>query len=1380
MYFDRSFMLINQIERIRFIGAFILCSILAISSTIIFSPIVQANEYANIGQPITNVYTLKDHGGHEQNWSSIQADNGLIYVGNSIGISEWDGETWRNYATPQNTPVRKIIQWSDKRLYIGTTNDLGFYQKNEQGLLSYHSLLENWPAEKRNFGQVWWMAANKHGLMFITSKALYFWNGKTLQTVKGIAPGFTRVFALNDSFTLKAQNQSFITEIGIHTHQKDNSEEVSFSVEKSTLVIPANSIPRAIFHNQNNNLVVVTKFDGIFEQVNGKTIQKVPAKSLGINTDIYNAIQASDGYYYLSSFQDGLFILNESMQLVRQYREKDSTSMDTLFSAMEDKQGNIWLTGVPNIVKMVPPHRYSQFQVGNTSTTVTGLTKRQCPSGECIVAVGNGVFQLSPSSASLSAPTFERVMPSKKINIDYIEYQNHQFYSGRSGIYYRKLGNRKEPFKTLIEVDLGRNLRIDPLSGTLFACSVNGLFHISYVNEQMVVKRIAGVEGELHTMEISPSGVVWVGTSLQKLFRIENAQFSDKKTKIQQFDKNDGLASGKIIPFKLASNEFNKNNSAIVFGTNNGVMDYQAKRKPKLQMLSVLPSLFHSEGQSVNFLYHEKTNVNTSERLWYQINDSTGYIKQDNNQQWQRHEHLFKAFDDNKVIGLFTAPNNILWFALITGEVYRVNLALTETLPAMGQLNIRNVSDLQNNTDINLGLTAISSTVNSPLLDQKSNSIRIHFALADNSSLIDTQYRHRLLGSHNEQWSHWSSEDHTDFTQLAGGDYQYQLEAKDPWARVTQATFSFSVSPPWYLSTIAITLYAVFAIGLLVLTSWLSQRWRTKKLTQQNIILEKTVAQRTKEVSAKVSELKEQQALKDRFFSNVSHEFRTPLTLTIGPLETVLSQHHETIDTQVKSLTTTALNNANKMLALVGQVLDLNRLEVGKLPLRVSEYDIAELLRNLQQRFEPWAKQGNQTINCESCEEPTLLYFDQDQIDKCIANLLSNAIKYSGKNCQITIKLLNNPNTITVQVIDNGQGISEQAQAKVFERFYQDKSSEQNTAPGTGIGLSLVKELIELHHGDVSLTTVEGGGCCFSLKLIKGKAHFNDEQLVEPIALGHIQPIPISDLIKNNNAQQEDQTTLLVIDDNAELRHFISLRLSANYRILQAADGEQGYEMACNALPDLIISDVSMPKMTGYALTEKLKTTAATKSIPVILLTAKASKREIVEGFTSGADDYLSKPFDTSELIMRVNAQINSRKIIRETIVFEQKLANEKSDIESNEIKNSADEGKSKRTNFIDNVHTQVLTHLNEPEFSVETLATLLFMSKATLSRKSKDELGISPRAFIIQARMQQAIKLIQEAKLSMSEIAYAVGFESLSYFSRSFKKHTGKSPSEY
>lgn len=1339
----------------------------------LFLQSANANDYSEIGQPITNVYTLKDHGGHEQNWSSIQADNGLIYVGNSVGISEWDGEKWRNYGTPQSTPVRNLVQWSDKRIYIGTTNDIGYYEPNDTGLLSYYSLLSDWPEEQRQFGQVWWMDANEHGLMFITSKSVYFWNGENMQIVDGVTPGFSRVFATNDRFLIKAETDSVVTEIIVEESSLSNSRQTNFKIATSPLDLPSNTTIRKIFYNKKQNLVVVTRFDGVFEYIAGETVNRVSAKEFGTQIDIYNAIQASDGYYYLSSFQSGLFILDESLQLLRQYGEKDSTSLDTVFSAMEDRQGNIWLTGVPNIVKMVPAHRYSRFRVGNTSTTVTGLSKRECGERDCVIAVGNGVFELTSHSTGVKSPVFERLMPSKKINIDFIEYENYQLYSGRSGIFYRKKGEVGD-FKKLINVDLGRNLRIEPVTNTLFALSVNDLFTITKEENQLSFKKVEHVEGELHTLEIDSNGIVWVGTALQSLYRVENAQYNDKKTSVQMFDKTNGLPAGKIIPYLLSDSTFTEGSSNAHFATQSGLLSYQNKnqrnkqhtqnnlKSPIFKDLN-LPEVFKTDGQAVNYIYDESLYNPQQKRIWYQVGNASGFTKKDEAGNWQHNESVFQAFDDKKVIDLFISQNNILWFALITGEVFRVNVDLATPKPNKGKLNIRHIEHLISNRSINRAESGVEL-----LLDQQSNSIRIHFSLADNSYQSKTRYRHRLLGSNNTKWTNWSTENYSDYTQLSGADYTFQLEAKDPWGRLSQAELSFSVLPVWYLSQFAMVVYVFIAICILVATSWFTQKWRTKKLQERNVKLEATIVERTREVNDKVKELKEQQALKDRFFSNVSHEFRTPLTLTIGPLETVLSEHNNGINNQVASLTQTALNNANKMLALVGQVLDLNRLEVGKLPIRVSQYDIAALLRSLQYRFEPWAQQENQTIVCENCEEPLNLFFDQDQIDRCISNLLSNAIKYSGKNSHIIIRLTNEEQSVRIEIIDNGFGISEQAKNKVFERFYQDENSERNTAPGTGIGLSLVKELMELHHGHVHLTTQIGEGCCFSLNLQKGRQHFNDTEIVEPIALDN------SDIFTDKRQflettiesdQSEDVTTLLVVDDNEELRNFIGLRLSANYQIIQAENGKEGFELACKHLPDLIISDVMMPVMTGYELSEKIKGQHSTRSIPVILLTAKASKREIVEGFSKGADDYLSKPFDTSELIMRVNAQINSRKIIRETIVFEQTIGQL---VEP------------QKTSFADKIRGHVLDNLSKPEYSVEDLAKQMFMSRATLSRKCKDELDMSPRTFIIEQRMQQAIYLIQERAISISEIAYAVGFESLSYFSKSFKKHTGKSPSEF
>ena len=355
---------------------------------------------------------------------------------------------------------------------------------------------------------------------------------------------------------------------------------------------------------------------------------------------------------------------------------------------------------------------------------------------------------------------------------------------------------------------------------------------------------------------------------------------------------------------------------------------------------------------------------------------------------------------------------------------------------------------------------------------------------------------------------------------------------------------------------------------------------------------------------------------------------------------------------------------------------------------------------------------------------------------------------------------------IIIDVEDNGVGLSEDAKSHVFERFYQEKRSESVSEPGTGIGLAMVKEIIELHEGQIALFSEQGKGCRFSLHLKRGNSHFSEEQIIEPIEapVGEAKPLVSQSMIEGNS-DDNDKTTLLVVDDNTELLNFISLRLSANYRILQATNGEEAFSIACEALPDLIVSDVMMPRMNGLELTEKLKQTPATKTIPVILLTAKATKRETVEGFSSGADDYLTKPFDTSELIMRVNAQINARKIIRENLAIE----------ESSELAgvNAADP-------FLEQLNKQVIEHISDPRFNVEMLAKLMHMSRDTLTRKCNKTLDQSPLAYIRNVRMHHAAVLLKNDSISVSEVAYGLGFESLAYFSRTFKKHTGKTPTEY
>ncbi|MBL4631680.1 MAG: response regulator, partial [Paraglaciecola sp.] len=366
------------------------------------------------------------------------------------------------------------------------------------------------------------------------------------------------------------------------------------------------------------------------------------------------------------------------------------------------------------------------------------------------------------------------------------------------------------------------------------------------------------------------------------------------------------------------------------------------------------------------------------------------------------------------------------------------------------------------------------------------------------------------------------------------------------------------------------------------------------------------------------------------------------------------------------------------------------------------------------------------------------------------------------------------------EVKDNGVGVELELQDKLFERFYQGKSSENVSQPGTGIGLALIRELMELHHGQVDLVSQPGQGCCFTLWLKRGHEHFDVSLLNEDISLPSVNEMPISHDVKPADfiaqsamtldtlyQDDEDITTVLVVDDNIELRQFISLKLSGYYRIIQACDGAQGLMKTLAMMPDLIISDVMMPKMNGLEMLVEIRKNKLTRTIPIIMLSAKSGKRETVEGLQTGADDYMSKPFDTSELITRIDGLIRKRKMIRKEVAAELS-ASLTTELTTNENERS----------FADKMRNEIMKNLTNPNFNIDVLAKTMALSRRSFHRQCQQECQQPAMQFITEVRMQVALKLLKEDRLTISEVAYGTGYESLSYFSRIFKKFYGMPPS--
>ena len=512
--------------------------------------------------------------------------------------------------------------------------------------------------------------------------------------------------------------------------------------------------------------------------------------------------------------------------------------------------------------------------------------------------------------------------------------------------------------------------------------------------------------------------------------------------------------------------------------------------------------------------------------------------------------------------------------------------------------------------------------------------------------------------------------------------------------------------------------------------------------------------------------------LKSSFFTNISHEFRTPLTLIMGPVQEV---SEKTKDPDDRKMLQIAYQNANRLLQLINQVLDLSKLEVGKMEMRVQEQDFATLLKGIVMSFESLADRRNIQLQFVSEKEVIPLFIDQDKVEKIFYNLLSNAFKFTEDYGEISVLISEKDQAIEVRIKDNGIGIPENQIESIFNRFHQVDQSETRGQEGTGIGLALVKELVHLHSGSISAKSKEGKGTTIIVRLLLGNAHFSMDQLEASVASPLESPIPAFISTERINLKETPAPlkplsasklpVVLVIEDNADVRTYIKQYLHHSFQILEAVNGEEGILKALKYLPDLIISDVMMPKKGGYEVCAELKTDPRTSHIPVILLTAKATREEKLQGLETGADDYLIKPFDTKELVVRANNLIELRTRLRKQFSENSILKAQPSGI------NSVDKA------FFEKVYQTVSENVSNQQFSAEDLAKAVSMSRVNLNRKLKTLTDHSANKYIQNFRLQTAFELLRQKSGNVSEIAIETGFGSTAYFVKCFREKYGKTP---
>ncbi len=650
------------------------------------------------------------------------------------------------------------------------------------------------------------------------------------------------------------------------------------------------------------------------------------------------------------------------------------------------------------------------------------------------------------------------------------------------------------------------------------------------------------------------------------------------------------------------------------------------------------------------------------------------------------------------------------------------------------------------------------------------NFIGFEFAALSYVSPERNQYAYKLEGL-DKDWVHAGTRRYASYPGLEPGEYIFRVRGSNNDGVWNEAGTSVAIVivPPWWKSAWAYLLYVMVILTVLYVT-WQMQVKRIRMRHEYEM---------SRFEAKKFHELDE---MKSRFFANISHEFRTPLTLILGPVRQAI----ETIeDEKVRSDLKVVHKNANRLLGLVNQLLDISTLESGTMRLRTVSQDIVPLLKALVLSFTSYAERKRITLRFTAGEDEIRAYVDKEKVEKIITNILANAFKFTPEAGRIDVTVTQSQDRVTVAVRDTGIGIPSDRIPRIFDRFYQVDGSHTRTQEGTGIGLSLTKELVELHRGSIEVESTEGKGTTFTVHLPLGKAHLKPEEICGPeddegkgvVAGGRASVVP-EEMVYPEETKPEKvgigaitdtgKALLLIVEDNADVRRYIATNVKKDYRVLEAMDGEDGWHKSVEYLPDVIVSDVMMPRMDGFALCNRLKTDERTSHIPVILLTAKASSRDKIEGLKTGADDYIMKPFEPTEVTARIRNLVEQRRRIHEH--FKKHGLYEIEDRSITPVDQK----------FLQNALAAITRHLSDSAFGVESLATELAVSRSVLLKKIEALVGEPPSELIKRTRLTTAAKLIESRFGNISEIALEVGFSSPSHFADCFRKQFGASPSQY
>ena len=1348
-----------------------------------------------------NFETIKEGISKVGIYTIIQDNNGFIWIGtNGSGLYKFDGLDYTSYKFMQEdaTSISSNLVFSsyldkDNDLWIGTEDGLNLYDRD----LDQFKKISVDELEGENISVLSILEYN--GILYIGTRnyGLFSLNLKTrkvdrIVTKDGSIPSVNSI-KVNKSGTIFLGTSLGLREVDIANSQIIKPKSLA-DISSTIFEIPI----QYMLVDAENNLLVGSYGNGIYKfNVEDKNIVSFSNFTI-TNKRILSIVQLADNTLLIGSENDGLFHLSSSGALIKTYlynkADKNSIRSNSIWSLFVDNNQRIWM-GYYNNGVVVSDHLFDKFD--NIESVENNPNSLQTGSVTGIVKDANDKLWITMDGGGID------VFDIKTSKVDHINRSNDKTYSGLTSNHIQA-----------IYIDSKKNIWAGSWD--------NGIYILKDGSKKITNINIKNSNGKLLSNAIlsiaeDNEGVIWIGTFYTGVYT-----FNPKTNVLTHHNSKEFVKHG------INTSDVRKIlvdiDGSIWLGTTTGLFKINNK-EGKLSISSFVKPMAKSNNNQRSSTHILSLYESTDNYIWIgtrgaglcRYDKKTDEFKWFNKFSGLKEENIASIIEDKKGDIWVSGNSGITKLDLKTNEVvnyttndgllsddFNFNAALRDEEGKLYFGNYKGVDffnpkDLSTNSSVPslyfTGLKIFNKEVvpneeNAPLTKTITETTSLEFNYKQSVFTINytginytrpekNQYAYYLEGLE-ESWNYVGNQRSATYTNLDYGDYVFKLKAanNDGLWNETPLELRIKILPPWWKSNWALASYILlFGLGVLLLNKITRNRIKEKELIKN---------ERTQRIQEEILNKNKLQ-----FFTNISHEFRTPLTLILNPLKDIMRDKSLNLPEKVKSKHSTIYRNSDRLFRLINELMDLRKLEFDKVRVRASELNLVDFTKNIVLFFKEEALNRNIFLSLDTEMSSIKTWADQSMLEKIIFNILSNAMKVTPDNGVINVNLIDNDEdyilplisstkpvkVVEIVISDTGKGLEKEQVNKIFERFYQVESLNKTYYGGTGIGLEVVSSFVNLHKGKIEVTSKINEGTTFRIILPKGKEHFSADEiksfiLEEDLPKKEINFIPENKIPGKDEEDEKEKIaskkyTILVVEDNTELRNYLKTELSKTYKVLSAINGVEGLKIAEKSFPDVILTDVIMPEMDGFEFCRRIKTDIKTSHIPLLMLTAKARIDDRIEGIEHGSDAYMTKPFDMRLLTLRLSQLITSRKLIFD------KYFSEVSGAKENTNATSIDK------EFINRVLAYIGENISNSSLSVEELANELNLSKSQSYRKIKSLTGQTPNELLRRIRLERAYQILETGSAFISEVGFKVGFSSASYFTKCFKAHFGKLPTD-